>query len=1221
MPRLWTRIAMRGLSALFALSMAWCHAEDYRVGDLVYSLDARGNAKVSWQGTAIFQEGFGVFDANWKGLYPVGDVKPTVAVDATADHVAVTADLEQPGLLSLHKRVSVLRDEIIVELDYTVDGTAGAGVADYYLRVPEPLLSGAPYQVWTSLLSREGTIQPTTERRETTVEANVESMVVTTPKGRLAFDLSAVRADAPTDVWSRRDGNGWLLNDIHNMPWGQGYYWFSQKQNAASGGKSISCSIRVALRIVPTGAASFTAVDLRAAANRGFRDEVAGDGKGGWMDQGENDLRNLPVGRQVLAGIPFEIIDPATNDARSCLIGQGAARSAFPQSFTIPVGQAARTIYFLHGCAFTKKSGELVGQYEIRFRDGKTVTLPLRTGTEIGDWWNPTDPATGVVGWKGPNAVTKSVGLIVYPYSNPSTAVIDEIRFSSTATGPVPALVAVTLSDAPPELARAERPAVATDTSTWFPIDLAWDDTAPGWTDVSFLLDPPAGKHGFLTAKEGHFFFEDGTRGRFWGANMTSNACYPTHEQADIIARRLAKYGCNIARIHIHDTSGTMADETGKFEGIFDVSQGNTLTVAPSRLDRLDYFIAALKKNGIYINMDLLTYRRFKAGDGVREANLFYRIGGAAIASMYDDRLIELQKQYATQILTHRNPYTGNRYVDEPALVLVELTNENGLFQLGTWTSHTPPPSYLVDLKARWNRWLLARYGDRTKLAADWTNAAGECGLGADEDPAAGTVELPATVVDPGKPDRPWTGTRGPARTSDGAQFYYDVETAYYRTMTDHIRGLGLRVPVCGTNMPVSPAHLRATATMDFTDQHFYWDHPSMFNPVTVRNQALLLEDPLRPGDWRRDSTSALAAVKVAGKPFFCTEWGFPYPNQYRAEGPLLIAAYACLQDWDGLTATHYNEQAVRPEEGALRGSFKIYNDPLTFGLFPAVALLFQRQDVAAARRLVQIGNSRTDSFSCQSWLNLPSRFLPYISRVETKLFDERYDGTADLVISSGLSASGDYSAAPRSIVFANNPWSDLRNRQQGDRPALNGPGFYEQFQTKAQEWGMADLAQTAGSLRSDTGQLALDYQRHFLSIDTPRTQGAVGFLGGTRLELEDVVIDCQTESCAILVSALEDAPVGTSRRCLLTAVARVENTGQLWNSNQTKLLASGTAPILAEPVIAKLTLKGKRQVAIHALDAAGHALAEIPTQLTDAGVVLTLGPAWKTCYYAIEAN
>jgi hypothetical protein len=1217
-------LAVVGLAVLFAAGAPAAVAAEYRVGDLVFALDAQANAVIAWKGATIFQDGFGVYDRAWKSLYPIGETRPVLTVDGTPDRVIVAATLEKAGFLTLRKRVTVLRDEVAVELDYTVAGKAGAAVADYFLKVPEPLLSGAPYKVWTALLSRESTIRPTTEARETTVEANVESMLVSTARGRLTFDLAATRADAPADVWSRRDGNGWNLNDIHTMPWGKGFYWFSQKQNAV-GGKDTTCALRVVFRIEPTGPAAFVPLDLRGAANLGFRDEVEGDGKGGWTDQGANDLRNLPVGRQILAGIPFEIIDPAANGGRSCLVARGGARPGLPATFVVPVGRAARSLYFLHACAFVRGADETVATYQIRFRGGRLVEVPLRARSEICDWWSPKDTAASVIGWSGLNAAGKSVGLTVFAWSNPYAEVIDEVALVSSGTAAVPIWVAATASDAPPRLARAERPPAATDTSSWFPFNLAWDDTSTGWTDVSFLLDAPAGKHGFLTAREGHFYFADGTRGRFWGTNLTGNACYPTHEQAEKIARRLAKFGCNIARIHIHDTSGTMADETGKFEGIFDVSQGNTLTIAPSRLDRLDYLVAQLKKNGIYINMDLLTYRRFKEGDGVRDADQFYRIGGAAIATLYDERLIELQKQYATAILTHLNPYTGTRYVDEPALALVEMTNENGLFQLGSWTSHTPPPSYVLDLKARWNRWLLARYGERAKLAADWTNAAGESGLGAAEDPAAGTVELPTTVVSPGGPERPYRGNLGPARTSDGALFYYEVETAFYSGMREHLRALGLRVPVCGTNMPMSPAHLRAVATLDFTDQHYYWDHPSMFHPVTIRNRASLLENPLQPSTWQRDAIPTLAAAKVAGKPFFCTEWGFPFPNQYRAEGPLLLAAYACLQDWDGLTATHYNDQAVRLPEGAIRGPFVIYNDPLTFGQFPAAALLFHRRDVAAARRLIQVGYSRTDAFNCQSWNSLPSRFLPYVSRVESYLFADaagnRYGGSADVVVSSGLSGSGDYTGAPRSIVYANTPWCDLRNRTRGTLEALDASAFYARFQAKAAAWGLAELQQEAGRLRSDNGQVGLDYQRHLLRLDTPRTQGAVGFLGGAKVELQDVVIECQTGFAAVTVSALDDASVGASRRCLLTALARAENSGQLWNDSQTKLLDPGQAPILLEPVAVSLTFKGKRGLVVHALDATGKAVGQIPARNTADGTVLTLGPDAKTCFFAVESE
>ena len=36
---------------------------------------------------------------------------------------------------------------------------------------------------------------------------------------------------------------------------------------------------------------AYAQADLSGQANMGFYDEVAGDGKGGWTDQGENDMR------------------------------------------------------------------------------------------------------------------------------------------------------------------------------------------------------------------------------------------------------------------------------------------------------------------------------------------------------------------------------------------------------------------------------------------------------------------------------------------------------------------------------------------------------------------------------------------------------------------------------------------------------------------------------------------------------------------------------------------------------------------------------------------------------------------------------------------------------------------------------------------------------------------------------------------------------------------
>src|SRR5690606_30852119 len=103
-------------------------------------------------------------------------------------------------------------------------------------------------------------------------------------------------------------------------------------------------------------------------------------------------------------------------------------------------------------------------------------------------------------------------------------------------------------------------------------------------------------------------------------------------------------------------------------------------------------------------NLNLHVGRRYKPGDGVRDAEL---LGLTKAVTYFDERIVELQKEHARALLTHVNPYTGKAYRDEPAVALVELLNENSLVEawaqgrlLGqqttptTETWHDIPPSY-----------------------------------------------------------------------------------------------------------------------------------------------------------------------------------------------------------------------------------------------------------------------------------------------------------------------------------------------------------------------------------------------------------------------------------------------------------------------------------------------------------------------------------------------
>ena len=135
------------------------------------------------------------------------------------------------------------------------------------------------------------------------------------------------------------------------------------------------------------------------------------------------------------------------------------------------------------------------------------------------------------------------------------------------------------------------------------PFDIPWTDSAPGDLAADALLPKPAGKDP-VTIRDGHFYSGQ-NRLRLWGVNFCFGACFPTHEQADQIAGRLARFGINAVRFHHMDNQAFP-------NGIF--ADGKLEALSPAALDRLDYFVAALKRHGIWSDLNLHVSRSYAAG-------------------------------------------------------------------------------------------------------------------------------------------------------------------------------------------------------------------------------------------------------------------------------------------------------------------------------------------------------------------------------------------------------------------------------------------------------------------------------------------------------------------------------------------------------------------------------------------------------------------------------
>jgi hypothetical protein len=256
----------------------------------------------------------------------------------------------------------------------------------------------------------------------------------------------------------------------------------------------------------------------------------------------------------------------------------------------------------------------------------------------------------------------------------------------------------------------------------WFPFVIPWDDASPSATDVSYLSPAPAGAHGRIKVV-GDRFVESGTGRpiRFLGTNITAGAAFPAHADAERLAAHLAKMGINLVRFH-HLQNEWELNAGGSIWKPGHVFQ----ELDPGQLDKLDYLVAALKRHGIYVNLNLQTTRRYLPEMGFPLSVLQIPMSFDKMIDKVDRHMIDLQKSYARALLDRVNPYSGLRYRDEPALAMVEINNENSLVG---WPGQAPgadlntlPEPFRQEVVFKWNGWLKDHYGNDLMVGKVWTS-------------------------------------------------------------------------------------------------------------------------------------------------------------------------------------------------------------------------------------------------------------------------------------------------------------------------------------------------------------------------------------------------------------------------------------------------------------------------------------------------------------------
>src|SRR5262249_14768913 len=109
------------------------------------------------------------------------------------------------------------------------------------------------------------------------------------------------------------------------------------------------------------------------------------------------------------------------------------------------------------------------------------------------------------------------------------------------------------------------------------------------------------------------------------------------------------------------------------------------------------------------------------------------------------------------------------------------------------------------------------------------------------------------------------------------------------------------------------------------------------------------------------------------------------------------------------------------------------------------------------------------------------------------------------------------------------------------------------------------------------------------LVIDTPYTQGAVGWGNGHPISGAQIEIHSSDRFSVVVASSASSEPIASTKRLLVSAIGRVEPTGYLWTDSWKRQVADpGGPPFLQEPVRAKVVWRHRGRVSGFVLDNEG---------------------------------
>lgn len=826
------------------------------------------------------------------------------------------------------------------------------------------------------------------------------------------------------------------------------------------------------------------------------------------------------------------------------------------------------------------------------------------------------------------------------------------------------------------------------------PFHISDSDSSDTITSFADNVKPEAGSDGFVEVSNGKFAIA-GKRQRFWGVNLCFGANFPTHDEAEKIAAHFRKLGLNIVRFHHMDMQNAP-------DGIWRIKDDGTREFDPEQIDRLDFFLNELHKNGIYANLNLHVSRTLSEAEGfpVLKEGVNWWTGSNKWVMYYDPDVQSELKKYCRNLLTHENPYRKLRRVDDPGLALVEMLNENFFSVKGMAILPRLPKKYQDSFRAKWNQWLSRKYADTKTMKADWQ--AKQKPMGKMLVPVASWKES----LDP------WTlnltsvqaknnfGMSGPtsdlsalriepANRTEQAHFMQlrrsELSVAAGQAYTlklwvraDKDRPFGIEL---STTAGGEWRDLGQFETITATDKwqlvkRVIFPKESIENevslslnfgtdatPLEVASVSLQQGAETEPLDLTENFENGSVSVPTAGWPtaayedlqafmvdterswivelksYLKDELGVRVPitasqENYHAQGILAETA-------DFIDLHNYWHHPTFPGDAEWsKSNWRVENEAIesnpTRSDWPANSLLMRTgwryHDMPFTLSEWNQGEPNDTGSGAvmmaaiigatQDWDGI--MFFNYAEK-GGHWFDDHYEGWFDFkghpVKQATLAVAGN--------IFLRGDLEPLKNRKSGTfAERLDGRAAFEHqlgIDTKATAAEKVSIPKS-DRYRTPDGSLLWDATKPesaFVQLKTPMTIGVWGLIDGQRFELGEVevVVEKTAHNYATLVLTSQDnQPLGKCKSALLLASSGTENTGMNWNEDRTSVGENwGQGPTLINPVEAKITFAKDRKPTVHALDASGNRVAEIPVESSEKGFQLRINGTYQTLWYEIS--